>query len=182
MRRLLILLVQVLLDDLTISQIGEATSPLPNRWHTNSIRDCFSIGQWDEALTRLLLGKNLKLDKRTKNSHRQGNQNTLLTFMRRSRNASNPASVHIAFISAPENSSLVITNSSKLTSSANVILAVCIYNPHIEINCMRELHRFNDEKHKAVRHEITNKSYGMISNTLLPIIKPCVPGKYASLF
>ena len=102
--------------------------------------------------------------------------------MRRSRNASNPASVHIAFISAPENSSLVITNSSKLTSSANVILAVCIYNPHIEINCMRELHRFNDEKHKAVRHEITNKSYGMISNTLLPIIKPCVPGKYASLF
>ena len=48
----------------------------------------------------------------------------ILTFIRRSRNASKPASVHIAFISAPENSSLVITNSSKLTSSANVILDV----------------------------------------------------------
>ena len=66
-RRLLVLLVKVLLDDLTISQIGEATSPLPNKWHTNSIRDCFSIGQWDEALTRLLLGKNLNLDKRKPN-------------------------------------------------------------------------------------------------------------------
>lgn len=48
------------------------------------------------------------------------------TFIRRSLKASKPASVHIAFISAPENSSLVITNSSKLTSSANVILDVCI--------------------------------------------------------
>lgn len=49
-----------------------------------------------------------------------------LTFIRRSLKASKPASVHMAFISAPENSSLVITNSSKLTSSANVILDVCI--------------------------------------------------------
>lgn len=56
----------------------------------------------------------------------RNNMNKFQTFIRRSRRASKPASVHIAFISAPENSSLVITNSSKLTSSANVILDVCI--------------------------------------------------------
>ena len=115
-----------------------------------------------------------------------------LTFMRRSRKASNPASVHIAFISAPENSSLVITNSSKLTSSANVILAVCIYNPHIDINCKSKLDRFNDKKSKAIRHKITNNQKEWLPNAishdqanlqmLFHTIKPCIPGRYASLF
>ena len=55
-------------------------------------------------------------------------QSVFLTFIRRSLKASKPASVHIAVISDPENSSLVITNSSKLTSSANVILDMWICN------------------------------------------------------
>nr|GMD73119.1 glycine-rich protein 23-like [Ipomoea batatas] len=54
-----------------------------------------------------------------------GDMSLVFTFIRRSLNASNPASVQMALISAPENSSLVMTNSSKLTSSAKVILAVC---------------------------------------------------------
>ena len=46
------------------------------------------------------------------------------TFILLSLNANNPASVHIALISAPLNSSFDITNSSILTSSSNVIFDV----------------------------------------------------------
>jgi hypothetical protein len=51
---------------------------------------------------------------------------SILTFIRRSRKARRPASVQIALMSAPENSSLVITNSSRFTSSDMVILEVWI--------------------------------------------------------
>ena len=46
------------------------------------------------------------------------------TFMRRSRSAIKPASVHIALISAPESSSLDMMNSSRSTSSLKFILVV----------------------------------------------------------
>mmetsp|Transcript_56315 Transcript_56315/g.131985 ORF Transcript_56315/g.131985 Transcript_56315/m.131985 type:complete len:209 (+) Transcript_56315:156-782(+) len=50
-----------------------------------------------------------------------------VTFMRRSRSASIPASVQIALMSAPLKSSLATTNSSKLMSSDKVILLVWIW-------------------------------------------------------
>mmetsp|Transcript_10079 Transcript_10079/g.22669 ORF Transcript_10079/g.22669 Transcript_10079/m.22669 type:complete len:229 (-) Transcript_10079:542-1228(-) len=46
--------------------------------------------------------------------------------MRLSRSASNPASVHTALISAPDSSSLLITNTSRSTSSERAILSVWI--------------------------------------------------------
>ena len=50
-----------------------------------------------------------------------------VTRIRRSRNASSPASVHTAFTSAPDKSSLLVTNSSMFTSSASVIFPVWIW-------------------------------------------------------
>ena len=71
--------------------------------------------------------KKAQTDSRFQQSQEKENNNfkpKINTFMRLSLNASKPASVHIALISAPENSSFVITNSSRLTSSAKVILEV----------------------------------------------------------
>mmetsp|Transcript_70715 Transcript_70715/g.153572 ORF Transcript_70715/g.153572 Transcript_70715/m.153572 type:complete len:208 (+) Transcript_70715:112-735(+) len=50
-----------------------------------------------------------------------------VTFMRRSRSASMPASVQMALISAPLRSSFAMTNSSKLMSSDKVIFDVWIW-------------------------------------------------------
>mmetsp|Transcript_31390 Transcript_31390/g.73440 ORF Transcript_31390/g.73440 Transcript_31390/m.73440 type:complete len:217 (-) Transcript_31390:602-1252(-) len=50
-----------------------------------------------------------------------------MIFMRRSLSASSPDSVQMALMSAPDRSSLVMTNSSRLTSSASDILPVWIW-------------------------------------------------------
>mmetsp|Transcript_9168 Transcript_9168/g.18489 ORF Transcript_9168/g.18489 Transcript_9168/m.18489 type:complete len:252 (-) Transcript_9168:715-1470(-) len=49
------------------------------------------------------------------------------TRMRRSRSASSPASVHMALMSAPESSSLLMMNSSRSTSELRFILPVWIW-------------------------------------------------------
>mmetsp|Transcript_5107 Transcript_5107/g.17935 ORF Transcript_5107/g.17935 Transcript_5107/m.17935 type:complete len:216 (+) Transcript_5107:68-715(+) len=50
-----------------------------------------------------------------------------VTFILRSLSARSPASVHTALMSAPESSSLAMTNSSRFTSSDRVILPVWIW-------------------------------------------------------
>lgn len=52
-------------------------------------------------------------------------KSALVTRIRRSRRARSPASVHTALMSAPDKSSLVITNSSKSTSSPRLMRDVC---------------------------------------------------------
>ena len=52
-------------------------------------------------------------------------KSAFVTRMRRSRNARRPASVQTALISAPDRSSLAITNSSRSTSSLRFIREVC---------------------------------------------------------